>query len=239
MNFIEQHKAGIITFLITGIVTFALFSIHITQTLPFVAETYIDLTPMSEEEEQSIKEFLNQTKVSDRAFNEDQSYQEMMKKFKAVPADDFEQTMKALTSQEQRSPSGPTNVSKPLERSDYALNEEERKKYEALKKRLPSNEVAEHSKGASTFIYSLKDRRVLYYDTPRYLCEEGGKVIINIIVKSDGTIKDCYVNGSTKTGDPCLLNTALEYAKKVVFNSSNESEQLGSVTFYFKNKLAQ
>ena len=239
MNWIEQHKAAIITLLTTGIITFALFSIHITQTLPFVAETYIDITPSDSEEEKQIEEFLKQSKLSDKAFNEDQSYKEMMKTFKSIPADDFEQTMNQLA--EKSNPEFNNNsVSKnKYSTSNYAINEEERKRFEELKKRLDKNEIAEHSNASSTFTYSLKNRKILFYDTPRYLCEEGGKVIINIIVTADGAVKECYVNGATTTNNSCLLNSALDYAKQALFNSSNLQEQLGSVTFYFKPKLTK
>ena len=81
MNWIEQHKAAIITLLITGIITFGMFSIHITQSMPQIAETFIDITPLTEEEETAMEEFLKQTKVTDKAFNEDASYKEMMQQF--------------------------------------------------------------------------------------------------------------------------------------------------------------
>ncbi|MEM1001488.1 MAG: hypothetical protein AAGH46_02440 [Bacteroidota bacterium] len=239
MNWIEQHKAAIITLLITGIITFALFSIHITQTLPFVAETFIDITPADTEEAQQIEEFLKQTKRSDKAFNEDQSYKDMMKTFKSVPADDFEQTMTALADKPVPEANYNSATKNNYSTSNYALNEEERKRLEELKKALDKNEIAEHSKSASTFTYSLKDRKILYYDTPRYLCEDSGKVIVNIIVKADGSVKEYYINGATTTTNACLLNSALDYAKQVLFNSSNLQEQLGSVTFYFKPKLSK
>ena len=98
MNWIEQHKAELLTILISGIITFAMFSIHISQKLPAVAETFIDITPPDSEEQKRIEEFLNTGKVSDKAFNEDASFKELMKNFKSVPADDFERTINKLQS---------------------------------------------------------------------------------------------------------------------------------------------
>jgi hypothetical protein len=239
LKWIEEHKAAIITILITGIITFSLFSIHITQKLPLVAETYIDMSPAELPEEQIIEEFLKQDNISDKAFNEDAAYKEMMEQFKSVPADDFEKTVQELSSNTTPLRNMPETSSKSINTSDYALKEEEKKRFEALKKQLEKNTIAKHSKSRSSFTYSLKNRQVLYYNTPRYLCEEGGKVVVNVLVKADGSVKECYVNSSSTSSNTCLLNHALDYAKEVVFNSADISEQLGTVTFYFKPKLAQ
>lgn len=236
MKWIEQHKAAIITLLITGIITFGMFSIHITQSMPLVAETFIDLTPLTEEEETAIEEFLKQTKVTDKAFNEDASYKEMMQQFKSVPADDFEQTIEDMSTEQVASESISSRQINPYTGNNYALNDEERKKFDQIKKAMQKDAIAEHSKSASTFNYSLKDRQVLYYDTPRYLCNAGGKVIINVLVTASGKVKEAYVNGATKVTNECLLDSALDYARNVTFNSGSQLEQLGSVTYYFKSK---
>jgi hypothetical protein len=236
LNWIDQHKAGIITFLITGIVTFAMFSIHITLNDPPVAETYIDISPADTEEERMIEEFLKGVKATDKAFNEDASYKEMMKQFKTVAADDFEKTMEQLTSET----TSHSTFEKPQQQyspaNNYALTDEELQRFNSIKEAMNKDAMAEHSNRTSTFRYSLKDRRVLYYDTPRYLCESGGKVVVNIIVNSEGVVTDCYINSATETTNACLLNTALEYARKAIFNTSKQSEQLGSVTYFFKTK---
>ncbi|WP_157962208.1 hypothetical protein [Winogradskyella aurantiaca] len=236
MNWILRHKAAIITLLITGIITFGMFSIHITQSMPQIAETFIDITPLTEEEETAIEEFLNQTKVTDKAFNEDASYKEMMQQFKSVPADDFEQTMEEIASEPVASETVSSRQINSYTGSSYALNDEERQKFDQIKKSMQKDAIAEHSKSASTFSYSLKDRQVLYYDTPRYLCDAGGKVIINVLVTASGKVKEAYVNGTTKVTNECLLDSALDYARNVTFNSGSKSEQLGSVTYYFKSK---
>lgn len=235
MNWIDKHKAGIITFLITGIITFSLFSIHITKTEPFLAETFIDMTPLSEEEEKAIDDFLKQTKVSDKAFNEDASYKELMRQFKSVPADDFQKTVEERNqvSNKAEEAASPT---KDYKLSDYALKKEELEQFNSIKKAIDKDAMAEHAKLGSSFRYSLKDRKILYYDTPRYLCEEGGKVVVNIIVNADGRVKECYINQATTTTNNCLLDTAQDYAKQLLFDSAASSEQIGSVTYFFKPK---
>ena len=237
MNWIEQHKAVLLTILISGIITFAMFSINISQKLPAVAETFIDITPPDSEEQKRIEEFLNTTKISDKAFSEDASFKELMKNFKSVPADDFERTINKTTS---KTPSDQLGTSKTAYSTEnFALNDAERERYKRLKKSLQQSVIADHSKVESSFIYSLKNRTLLYHDTPRYLCEEGGKVIVNVIVNTNGTVKECYINQATTTTNPCLLNSAIAYAKEVVFNPSTVANQLGSVTYYFRPKLPE
>jgi hypothetical protein len=96
--------------------------------------------------------------------------------------------------------------------------------------------IVEHAKGGSTLTYSLKDRRLLSYNTPRYLCERSGKIVVNIKVDSDGIAYEAYINGSSNSDNDCLIEHAIEYARSVRFNASNRTDQLGSITFYFKGK---
>ena len=84
--------------------------------------------------------------------------------------------------------------------------------------------------------YSLKDRDILDYDTPRYLCEDSGKIVVNITVNGSGEVIETYINTSSTSNNECLIGHAVEYAKSVQFNASQNETQLGSITFYFKGK---
>ena len=76
-----------------------------------------------------------------------------------------------------------------------------------------------------------------FLPTPVYLCEFGGKVVINITVDRNGNVIDAYVNSSSISSNGCLIDSALEYAKASSFNSdNNKPSQLGTITFYFKGK---
>ena len=162
-----------------------------------------------------------------------------MKQFKSVPADDFENTMKAL--EETSKPIEPYSQKTfaPNSSKDYALNDEDRKAFNNIKDLLDNHSISEHAKSSSNFSYSLKNRQILYYDTPRYLCEVGGNVIVNVVVISNGTVTEAYINKATNATNACLLNSALDYAKEGLFSTSQSAEQLGSVTYYFKPKLGQ
>jgi TonB family protein len=75
-----------------------------------------------------------------------------------------------------------------------------------------------------------------YYDIPRYLCEKGGKIIVNIVVNGNGKVTTAEINGSSNSNNECLINRALEYAQEVQFDTSNKSKQIGTITFLFRGK---
>lgn len=243
MDWIEQHKAVIITGLVTGIVVFGMFSIHITKKSNYIAESYYELEPeieTIEEQLESLKDLKSPS--ANKAFNEDQEYKDMMKNFKTVSPDDFERTTQTLESEKTNRVNEETTVNSSYSNGNaYALKSDETNSYKKLQdqlKRRKDNQKAvdEHSKSRSTLTYSLKGRTLQYYKTPRYLCEYGGKIVVSIRVDENGTVYDAYINGSSNSSNQCLVDQALEYAKSARFNSSQETEQLGTITFLFKGK---
>ena len=72
---------------------------------------------------------------------------------------------------------------------------------------------------------------------PIYLCEAGGKIVINITVDDKGDVIDTYLNSSSTSSNECLIESALEYAQKATFNADpSKKTQLGSITFNFIGK---
>ena len=89
----------------------------------------------------------------------------------------------------------------------------------------------------SSISYSLVDREHTFLPTPVYLCEYGGKIVINITVDSNGNVIDAYVNSSSASSNGCLIDSALEYAKAAIFSiNPAKPSQLGTITFLFKGK---
>jgi len=245
LNFIEQHKAIIITVLLTGIIVLGMFSIQLRQKNDLITESYFLIEPELEPEktETELKNIEEITgKSSDKAFNEDQEYKDMMRNFKTVSADNFERTPKASKETEASEIEEEASINKSYTNgSAYALKAEETKSYkklqEELKKRLDNKKQAdEHAKTKSTLTYSLKDRTLSYYKTPRYLCEYGGKIVVNIKVNGSGEVYDAFINGSSNSSNQCLVYHAIEYAKSVQFSTSERSDQIGTITFLFKGK---
>ncbi|MBO3117907.1 energy transducer TonB [Winogradskyella sp. DF17] len=245
MSLIARYKAGIITFLLTGIFVLGLFSIQLKQRGVLISESFYEINPEPEsQQEELIQDDLldSNSSSSDKAFNEDQEYKEMMRNFKAISANDFEQTTKALEQTKsdliEEESSELRSVSNHM---GYALkaNETEafKKLQEKLNKRLVNEKVIDkHANKRSSLTYSLKDRVLEYYKTPRYLCEFGGKIVVSIKVDSDGNVFDAYINGASSSNNQCLIESAISYAKTAKFSSSSRKNQLGTITFVFKGK---
>lgn len=248
MKLIEQYKAAIITFLITGTVVLAMFSIQLKQQGDLITESYYELEPepeLPEEKltEQELENFEDPNAPStNKAFNEDQEYKDMMRNFKTVSTNDFERTTKALEEAKANEVLEENSVNKSYANSNaYALNSDETESYkklqEELNKRLENKKTAdEHAKSKSTLTYSLIGRVMQAYDIPRYLCEKGGRIVVNIEVNGKGKVTDASINGSSSSRNQCLIERALEYAKDVRFDSSSKTKQIGTITFQFRGK---
>jgi len=244
MYLIEKYKAAIITFLLSGTVILALFTIQLKQKGTLISESYYELEPEPEKEEKRYEELTDLNEPStNKAFNEDQEFKEMMRNFKTLASNDFQKTTEQL---EEASETKEVNEETSLDKSvnsnnGYGINKEETKSFKALQdrlnKRLENQKIAdEHSKTKSTLTYSLAGRTLGYYEIPRYLCEYGGKIVVSIRVDEDGNVFDAYINGASNSTNQCLIDHAIDYAKSVQFDTSDRKDQLGTITFLFKGK---
>jgi hypothetical protein len=243
MNLIDKHKAAIITFLLSGIVVLGLFTIQLTQKGTLISESYYKIEPETEEEK-LIKEFEKMKGPStNKAFNEDQEFKQMMRNFKTLASNDFQRTTKELDNTDNtKDLIEERNINKSInDNNAYALNNAETDSYKALQeklnKRLENQKIAdEHANRRSTLTYSLKGRTLGYYQIPRYLCERGGKIVVSIRVDEKGNVFDAYINGSSNSENQCLIDHAIDYAKSVQFDASDRTDQIGTITFLFKGK---
>ena len=243
MNLIDKHKTAIITFLLSGIVVLGLFTIQLTQKGTLISESYYKIEPETEEEK-LIKEFEKMKGPStNKAFNEDQEFKQMMRNFKTLASNDFQRTTKELdNTNNTKDLIEERNINKSInDNNAYALNNAETDSYKALQeklnKRLENQKIAdEHANRRSTLTYSLKGRTLGYYQIPRYLCERGGKIVVSIRVDEKGNVFDAYINGSSNSENQCLIDHAIDYAKSVQFDASDRTDQIGTITFLFKGK---
>lgn len=223
-----------------------MFSIQLKQHKDLITESYYLLEP--EPEPEILEEKLQKTdelnaESTNKAFNEDEEYKEMMRNFKMVDANDFERTTKAMeAAKASEDVQEETSISKSYTNSNaYALNSGETDSYkklqEELQQRLKNKKQAdEHAKTKGTLTYSLKGRTLTHYKIPRYLCEIGGTIVVNIKVNASGDVYDAYVNSSSNSNNKCLIDHAIAYAESVQFDSSSRLDQLGTITFLFKGK---
>ncbi|MGB0390865.1 MAG: energy transducer TonB family protein [Salibacteraceae bacterium] len=115
-------------------------------------------------------------------------------------------------------------------------------------KKIKSNKKSGDTKGtsekgnshnmATNISYYLKDRVVgpigLY--NPVYLCQTGGKVVVNIVVNSAGQVISASINDAkSETKNSCLRDAAKKAALKSSFNEdvSASAKQRGIITYKF------
>ena len=227
----NTYKALIITTFLSTIVLFLGFTIHIKKKSELVAETYFEMDAQElveeelEELEALLKSFDNIT--TNEAFNENQ-------KQEALEDAEFEKLLEEIRNRNdvtktQEEPKASEKKSIPDENPVFNdIND-------IINKRSEKNR--NNSNKNSSISYSLVDREHTFLPTPVYLCEYGGKIVININVDSNGNVIDAYVNSSSASSNGCLIDSALEYAKAAIFSiNPTKPSQLGTITFLFKGK---
>ncbi len=87
----------------------------------------------------------------------------------------------------------------------------------------------------TTNSYRLINRKATFFPNPVYICDAFGKVVLHIEVSASGKVVTAKINSnSSTTTNVCLIETAIEYAKKARFNTDeNKPLQLGSITYIF------
>jgi len=234
----DQHRALLITFLISGTIVLSVFNFNIKKQQDRIAETYYELEPEKELTEEEIKilealEQLNASKAeTNKGFNETEKNKQFAQAYKTIePPKDYENPLLDADRE-----AAAIREKKNYEPEDSGIEEEEISKFSKVNDLL-KQQKNEGANRKSTMSYSLVDRTDVYLPTPIYLCEEGGKIVINITVNANGDVTDAYVNNSSTSSNECLIDHALEYAKEARFNAdASKPSQLGSITFYFIGK---
>ena len=239
MQLTDQHRALLITFFISGTIVLSVFNLNIKKQNKQISESYYEIEPEEILTEDEIKllealEQLNASKAeTNKAFNETQQDKRFAEAYKPIePPKDYENERLNDT----EDPSNNTETSKKYEPEDSGLESEELDKFSKVNDLLKQQqEEADNSK--STMSYSLLGRTDIYIPTPIYLCENGGKIVINITVNANGDVVDAYTNTSSTSTNECLIDHALEYAKEARFSTNpSKPSQIGSITFYFIGK---
>ncbi|XCF06821.1 TonB family protein [Tamlana crocina] len=225
-----------ITFLISGTVILSVFNLGLKKQSEFISESYYELEPEKEPEEklEELKDLKegNKTKAeTNSAFNETQKEKHFAQAFKRIaPPEDYVPKSSDFSEN--------SHVAK----RDYKIPDDSKLNPDELSKFNKANEVlkkqlAENNNHKSTISYSLSNRKKVYIPIPVYLCEVDGKIVVNITVNANGKVTDAYLNSSSNSSNECLIEHALEYAKKSKFNADpSKSSQIGSITFNFIGK---
>lgn len=226
------YKALIITTFLSTVVVFLTFTIHIKKKSELVAETFfeMDTEELFEEEKEELEELEELLKSFDnittnKAFNENQKLEELEDA-------EFEKRLEEI-----RNRKDAEEYKQEKKESEKESNPDENPAFKDINDIINKQKNRDNSNKNSSLSYSLVDRTHTFLPTPIYLCEYGGKIVVNITVNSDGNVTDAYVNNASASSNGCLIDHALEYAKASIFNTdTTKPSQLGSITFYFKGK---
>lgn len=255
----DKHKALLITVLITGTLVMAMFSFHLKNHEESLAESYYELQPEKTPEEKQLEDLaLNETssKETNKAFNEANDYKEMMKNFKSLSSNDFDKNTKQTETEETEEVEEVTDVKNSATTQQPSINEDELSSYSKINKVIAMRSAEKRKSTASngdnssnrtnvnssanrnsSVSYSLKDRKDKHLPPPVYLCEENGKIVINITVNSSGAVINTSINKSaSNSSNECLIDSALEYAKDARFDSAAIANQIGTITYIFVGK---
>lgn len=247
MSVSNTYKALIATALISTAVIFLGFTLHIKKKSVLVAETFyeMDAEAVEEEEKEELEDILKSlddllsTPATNQAFNETKTYEND----KAID-EAFEEQMEAIknrTSIEELKAANQEN-NNILTASNSGSNKDKSSAFgninDIVTKRLESQKTADNSANKNSSVsYSLVDRLHTFLPTPIYLCEQGGKIVVNITVNHEGNVVNAYINASSSSENGCLVDHAIEYAKESKFTSNpKKASQLGTITFLFRGK---
>ena len=238
MSLTNQHKALLLTFLLSGTVILSVFNLSLKQQSELASESYYEIEPEKELSEEEIKvlealEKLNNAKAeTNSAFNETHKSKHFAQAFKTIaPPEDY--VPKSISSDAN---SAESYAKKYEVKETSRVDKDELSSFDKVNDLL-KKQHEEHNNNKSTISYSLKNRKKVHIPIPIYLCEENGKIVINITVNTKGSVTDAYLNTSSTSSNECLIEHALEYAKKSQFSEdTSKPSQIGSITFNFIGK---
>lgn len=242
MSLNRQQLSLLITFFSMSIVVLSLYNIHLGGQQvedEYVVELILDeelLEELIKEEEKLLEELQKQDPIkSHMAYNETakpsygdpeplKTLEEILEEKAASESDeisDFSSEDSAYTAKVKE-------LAKQREEIKQMLGEREAQKEER------TNNLAARKTSVS---YSLVGRNNYKLPPPIYTCIEGGKVVINITVDALGTVTEADFNEkSSGTSNGCLVENAITYALKAMFNTSSKTSQKGTITYLFQSK---
>jgi outer membrane biosynthesis protein TonB len=232
-----------------------LFNLHLSQDRAFITESYYELEPEEQIQEELEKQELipSTSKQTNLAFNETENLKDLdddyLNKIKehyekyaksTQTEETTQQDIEALRNQESENNETDDEALSTYNKINSLLASKGKNKQSTASKGDNSSEEISITKGAnrnSTMSYSLVGRTHEFLPTPIYLCEKGGIIIITISVNRNGKVTQASVNGSSTSSNECLIDHALEYARNARFSEDPiKDSQIGTISFNFVGK---
>ena len=219
MNLLAQHKALIITLLLAGTVVLSVFNIHLSRSLEAIAETYYEIEPEPElinEEKELEEQAISNSKQTNLAFNETEQFEDLDDDYLDKIKEHYDKYAKATetkkeTQQEVKDEQTSEELSAYNKINNLLAAKTKNQQSTASNGNNSSEEISigQGTNRNSTMSYSLVGRSHKFLPTPIYLCQNGGRIIINITVNHLGNVISTSVNGSSTSTNECLLDHAL------------------------------
>jgi hypothetical protein len=232
MNFDYSYRAFLITCLLFGILFLAFKSINLSKYV-IVEEESFDVEYDSEGLIPELEDLASSPRTTFKV-ETNRAYNEAEKFISEIEKENAESQENSNAAQESDQVSGSSNLDdSKINNSKKPSNEEEWQPSNSESNKIDPKKNS--SKKNSTVSYSLVNRSALYLPNPVYTCDTPGKVVINIVVSETGKIlKANYNKSSSTTSNECLVDTALDYAKRADFTTfAGKTKQLGSITYNF------
>jgi hypothetical protein len=232
MNFDYSYRAFLITCLLFGILFLAFKSINLSK-YEVVKEDSYDVEYASEVLKPEVEDLASSPRTTfkvetNRAYNEAEKFISEIEKESAEYQENLNATYKSETDSESLN-----SENNEIKNRNKPLNGEELYPSDNVSNKIIPQRNS--SKKNSTVSYSLVNRKAMRLPNPVYTCVTSGKIVINIVVSETGKILNArYNKASSTTSNECLIDAALDYAKRANFTTfAGKKEQLGSITYNF------
>ena len=225
MNFNYSYKALVISTLLVGNLVLLLYGIKLSkETVPVVQEYEVEISAEDLEilEEDITNASVENVKVTTHtAFNEDEKFISELENNREEPSESLDDKLLAME--------------EAIEKSKEKPKIEEESISEKPIKEIKEQPLKTTEDRNSTNSYRLVGRKAIVFPNPIYICDGFGKVVLNIEVNAKGKVDKASFNKKTSTTfNQCLIESAIQYAKRARFTSdSNKLSQLGTITYIF------
>jgi hypothetical protein len=225
MNFNYSYKALVISALLVGNLVLLLYGIKLgKEKAPVIEEYEIEISAevLDILEEELLESSLEKVEVTTHtAFNEDEKYISELENERSTPAESIDDKLLAMEEAIEKSKEKPV-----IEAEIISEKPEKEIKEEAIKTTEDRN---------STNSFLLIGRKAIVFPNPIYICDGFGKVVLNIEVNAKGKVVKASFNKKTSTTfNQCLIESAIEYAKRARFTSDlSKAKQLGTIRYIF------
>jgi len=235
-DFFEKHKALIITLLFMGVFVLSLHNIALSNKSQAQKELLLELSALDYMEENLPNKTLEPTPEPEEISRTEKTHQAFNQESR-VDQQAFEQRLADLN---QKLTAGSESVSESADSENGTeaiaekTSDDDTSNNAGKEEEEKENTITETANHDSSISYSLIKRKASKLPNPVYTCGNRGKIVINVVVNQHGHVTTAEVNtAASNSNNGCLHDSAIKYAKRAQFNTSERLQQLGTITYLF------